>query len=81
MAAAGPIMAAATAKMNAKKGIANVIMGGEDYNWVCPCKPLAGVPLDPKYEAPKQDASGASATTKDVCPHDVNLGCASWVTS
>ena len=58
---AGPLVAIATAKANAKKGISNVFTGGEDYPWVCPCEPF------PAYARTVND--------KTKCPYDQELGC------
>ena len=60
---AGPAIAMAQAKANAKKGIANVVTTGEDYPWICACAGFVG---------------GANYTTDvptGVCPYDKNMGC------
>jgi len=68
---AGPAIAAITAKANKKIGISNVIMTGEDYNWVCPCDAFPGMPLDEKF---------IKATDQgEKCPHDASMGCAKWI--
>ena len=58
---AGPALQLATAKANAKKGISNVFLGGEDYPWVCPCEGFEGFPV--------------VAKDKKGCPHDKEMGC------
>jgi hypothetical protein len=58
---AAPALKLAMAKANAKKGISDVFLEGEDYPWVCPCETF------PAY--PSQFPIG--------CPYDKQMGCTS----
>ena len=58
---AGPVVAVATAKANAKKGISKVFNGGEDYPWVCSCTP---------FEMHKR-----TVNTPRTCPYAADMGC------
>ncbi len=58
---AGPLVSIATAKANAKKGISNILAGGEDFPWVCTCEPFP--------------AFARTVNDKKKCPYDSEMGC------